>query len=136
MIKDSTELSTPSYPNATFRPHSHSHTPPAPIRILNNTISKENFHLKEPPPLAPLHDQVHGDVPLIQMGIQNCSRPLNSKLKEHEHGLNGLKDHSRVQTWDSLKAEKFVQHFHQAVLNSTHKSQLNAKGKRVSCTIS
>lgn len=146
-VSDPTAPSTPCQTNGEPHSNSRSPTPPGPTRHLHS-VSQPDLHrppkpsdhlrLKEPPPLAPLQDQSHlGEAPPIRRApsLQNSSRPPFTQLKEQPHGLNGLSDHSRSvpgRPWESLSAEEFAQHFHQSVLQSTHKSQHKPKGERES----
>ncbi|XP_060770965.1 genetic suppressor element 1-like isoform X2 [Neoarius graeffei] len=132
--------STPCQSNGEPHPNSHSPAPPGPAmhphsvsqpELHRPSQASDLLHPKQPPPLAPLQDQSRlGEAPAIRRApsLQNSFRPPLTQLKERPHGLNGLSDHSRSRPWDSLSAEEFAQHFHQSVLQSTHKSQHKLKG--------
>lgn len=146
-VSDPTAPSTPFQTNGEPHPNSRSPTPPGPTNHLHSVSQpelqrpsqrSEHIRTKEPPPLAPLaplQDQSRlGEAPPVRRAPnqQHSSRPSLIQLKERPHGLNGLSDHSRSRPWESLSAEEFAQHFHQSVLQSTHKSQHKPKGERES----
>lgn len=141
-VSDPPAPSTPCQSNGEPHPNSHSPAPPGPAmhphsvsqpELHRPSQASDLLHPKQPPPLAPLQDQSRlGEAPAIRRApsLQNSFRPPLTQLKERPHGLNGLSDHSRSRPWDSLSAEEFAQHFHQSVLQSTHKSQHKLKGER------
>lgn len=143
-VSDPTAPSTPCQTNGEAHPHSRSPTPPGPTKHLHSVSQPEllrpsqppeHTRTKEPPPLAPLQDQSRlGEALPVRRApsLQHSSRPSLAQLKERAHGLNGLSDHSRSRPWESLSAEEFAQHFHQSVLQSTHKSQHKPKGEKES----
>lgn len=120
-VSDPIAPSTPCQTNGEPHPNSRSPTPPGPTRHLHgHSQPTDLLRPKEPPPLAPLQEQSRlGEDPPIRRtpSLQNSSRPSLAKLKERLHGVNGL------------SAEEFAQHFHQSVLQSTHKSQHKPKGE-------
>lgn len=113
--------------NGHLYPDSPSPSPPffhKPKRLHNDAFKPPTdtqvAHI--PPPLAPHHEKpefVEGQPIKKFQGCQNGDAP-SAQRKEPSPAQNG-----RNRPWESFTSEAFAQHFHQAVLQSTHNTLQN-----------
>ncbi|KAM9854688.1 genetic suppressor element 1-like [Aulostomus maculatus] len=127
---DSSLAPLPSQSNGHHFPDSPSPSPPylhKPKHVIHNDTLKSTMNSqvsRAPPPLASHHhkteeseSQQSRKLPLLQNGVV-----ASPQKKEPGPQQNG-----RSRPWERFTPEAFAQHFHQAVLQSTH-STLQSKG--------
>ncbi|XP_028440374.1 genetic suppressor element 1-like isoform X1 [Perca flavescens] len=125
---DSSSAPLPSQPNGHLYPDSPSPSPPylhKPKHLPHNNTFKASVDTNiacVPPPLAPHHEkaefmeaQPNGKLLGLQNGV--VASPQKKDPNPVQNGRN--------RSWERFTPEAFAQHFHQAVLQSTHNTLQN-----------
>ncbi|KAK9516817.1 hypothetical protein VZT92_024727 [Zoarces viviparus] len=125
---DSSSAPLPSQSNGHQYPDSPSPSPPyllKPKRLPDNDTFKPSMdtHMaRNPPPLNPRHEKAESMEAQPNRKLQGLQNGVlaSSHKKEPDPVQNG-----RNRPWERFTPEAFAQHFHQAVLQSTHNTLQN-----------